>query len=186
VKATLAVALTGNRAGDIGTLENDTSLDGDQLVPDVNNALADAIAAAINANKGAVVSAAEQILRDWELNESDGSALDPGSVFTGASWNPTLDFLLAVGMGDITVDVDAAGTLTNSADGATFFSQPVASTVVGISSTAVSSGENISATSANVTFSEDRATGIVAVPHTDGTDDLERGYIFIKLRITAT
>lgn len=190
-KATIAKAITGNPLGDIGELENDTTFD--ELVS--GEILATTVAAAITPD--AIVSVAEDIIRNKGLSGDDDGigGVDPANPFTSGT---ELVFNMYIQNGSITLNVDAAADLTDTANGAggnsvAFFEDPLQKFGVGVPvSTDATGGYTVNA---NVTdnvyaFTENRyasvtdgSTGLVA-NETYRTTEFKDGGVLVKCKLT--
>jgi len=137
-KATIAYAITGHPRGDIGELENDTTFN--TLVTEDN--IKNAMAAAINSGSAAVVSAAENILRDLGLSGVSGEdgGRDSSAPFKAGD---TFEFNMLVTNGNIALVVDGAAALATTEGGATFFSGPTADGSFGVITPQFSSNDII-------------------------------------------
>jgi hypothetical protein len=138
-KATIALAITGNALGDIGEIENDTVFDDLVSEADVQASLVSAIV------PDAVVSLAEDILRNLGLSSSDGSdgGRDPDAPFEVGD---VLQFNMMVKNGDITLSVDGASSLTNAVEDIDLFNAPTAISTIGTPGITVNDGATINDT----------------------------------------
>lgn len=179
-KATIAKKITGNAFGDIGELENDVYLSGENLF--VEDTFKAAIIAAIKANNGdAIVSVAEDIINNEGICGVSGTNTGRD---TEAPFQPTdlLMFNMVLCNGNITLRVDSAhASLTGVDNGMTYFTAPLADTEIGTEDVAafdVSSGDRLVNASAgsNVYLDGDtgNSRGANAVSLRDGSGD---GYV---------
>lgn len=105
-KATIAYAITGNEFGDIGELENDETLSGANLFDAVTFKAA-IVTAMQEVNGDAIVSVAEDIVRNLGL--SDGSGTDTGrNTYSPFADGDRLFFNMLIANGAIDIAVDGA------------------------------------------------------------------------------